>query len=101
MSVRKRTWTTRLGEQKTAWLVDYSDADGQRHIRTFERKKDADAYHATVKVDVRRGVHTSSKESVAQAGLTWIADAEAAGLERSTIESYRQHLKDHITPFLG
>ena len=50
MSVRKRTWTTRLGEAKEAWIVDYADQNGERHIQTFSRKKDADAYHATVRV---------------------------------------------------
>jgi hypothetical protein len=42
MSVRKRQWTTRKGEQKEAWIVDYA-VNGSRHIETFGRKKDADA----------------------------------------------------------
>ena len=46
MSVRKRTWKTRRGEQKEAWIVDYTDQDGDRHIETFAEKKDADEYHA-------------------------------------------------------
>ena len=58
MSVRKREWTTGAGEKKEAWIVDYVDQQGERHIETFERKKEADAYHATVAVDVRQGVHT-------------------------------------------
>ena len=41
MSVRKRAWTTRLGERKEAWIVDYIDQQGARHIHTFARKKDA------------------------------------------------------------
>src|SRR5262249_35166323 len=101
MSVRKRTWTTSKGEAKEAWIVDYTDQQGVRHIKTFDRKKDADAYKATVKVDIRAGVHTSSKETIAQAGEKWIKDCEAADLEPSTIESYQQHLSDHIIPYLG
>src|SRR5262249_54316478 len=42
MSVRKRKWTTRSGEVKEVWIVDYT-ADGKRHIQTFKKKKDADA----------------------------------------------------------
>jgi hypothetical protein len=53
MSVRKRAWTTSKGETKEAWIVDYVDQKGERHIRTFAKKKPADAYHATVKVEVR------------------------------------------------
>ena len=33
MSVRKRTWTTRKGEAKEAWIVDYADGTGQRRDR--------------------------------------------------------------------
>jgi integrase len=100
MSVRKRTWTTRLGEQKEAWIVDYSDQAGTRRLKTFSRKKEADAYADQVGVDVRAGVHTSTKTSVAEAGRKWIADAEHR-LEPATVESYRQHLTDHIVPYLG
>ena len=99
MSIRKRQWTTRLGEQKEAWIVDYTDREG-RHIRTFPRKKDADDYRATVHVDIRRGVHTSTKDTVADAGKKWLADAEER-LEAATVESYRQHLAQHILPFIG
>lgn len=100
MSVRKRKWVTSKGEAKEAWIVDYADQQGERHIKTFDRKKDADDYRATVKVDVRAGVHTSTKQTVADAGKKWIADAEDR-LEPATVESYRQHLEQHIIPYIG
>jgi integrase len=100
MSVRKRVWTTRKGETKEAWIVDYS-ANGSRHIETFERKKDADAREAQVTVDVGKGIHIAPSKSptVAQAGAKWLHDSDK--LEASTIESYRQQLRDHIVPFIG
>jgi integrase len=103
MSVRKRTWTTRKGEDKEAWIVDYTDQGGERHIHTFARKKDADAYHATVKVDVREGTHTPQGKSitVAEAAKDWIAYVTLEGRERSTIQSYEAHVKLHINPRLG
>jgi integrase len=101
MSVRKRTWTTTTGEQKEAFVVDYTDQHGVRHLKTFERKKDATAFHASVKVNVSAGVHTSTKMTVAEAGEQWIASGETNGLEAATLESYRQHLRDHIVPFIG
>ena len=102
MSVRKRTWTTRKGEQKEAWIVDYTDGEGARHIRTFARKKDADAHEDTVGVEVRQGVHTAPHKSitVAQAADDWVAYVELEGRERSTVTQYRQHVK-HITKRLG
>src|SRR5262249_8841344 len=103
MSVRKRVWTTRLGERKEAWIVDYSDQEGTRHIRTFDRKKDADDYHATGKVDVRHGVHTAASKSptVAEAAESWIKRVEAEGRERTTVRQYRQHVSLHIGPRIG
>ena len=100
MSVRKRKWTTRLGEPKETWVVNYTDQQGVRRLKTFDRKKDADAYHASVKVDVKAGIHTTSKTTVAQAGEKWIADAEGR-LERATVKTYQEHLKHHIAPIIG
>jgi integrase len=100
MSVRKRQWTTRRGEQREAWIVQYLDQDGIDRIKTFARKKEADAYAGAVKVDVGKGVHTSSRATVTEAGKKWLTDAEDR-LEPATVESYRQHFDDHIVPFIG
>jgi integrase len=81
MSVRKRTWTTRKGEQKESWIVDYVDQHGQRTIETFERKKDADERHAAVKVDIGRGVHTVRAKTitVAQAAMIGLTTSRGRG----------------------
>ena len=52
MSVRKRKWITSRGEAREAFIVDYVDQQGERHIRTFDRRGDATAYEATVKVGI-------------------------------------------------
>jgi len=103
MSVRKRTWTTRKGERKEAWIVDYIDQEGDRHIQTFDRKTDATEYHATVRVDIRQCVHTAPRKSatVTEAAEAWIKRVEAEGRERTTVGQYRQHLKWHIAPRIG
>jgi integrase len=101
-SVRKRRWQTKTGE-KTAWIADYVDQDGKRHIKTFERKKDATDWLVTAQGEVKEGIHTPENASitVAEAGELWIAQAETDGLERSTLTQYRQHLDFHIKPFIG
>jgi integrase len=101
MSVRKRVWTTRRGERKEAWTVDYA-VNGSRHLKTFERKKDADAYYAQVSVDVGKGIHIAPSKSitVAEAGKLWIKACEEAELERATIDGYKQHLRLHLNPRL-
>jgi integrase len=103
MSVRKRTWKNAAGEAQEAWVVWYSDQQGKPHIKTFARKKDADAYEAKVKVDVKAGVHTpdSASLTIAEAGAAWIKTCEANGLERATVRNYGLTLRRHIVPYLG
>ena len=103
MSVRKRTWKSPSGETKEAWVVDYVDQHGDRHLKTFAKKRDADAHHAIVGVAVRAGTHTADSKSVtvAKAAELWLESCEAAGLERTTIVAYRQHAELHIVPILG
>lgn len=103
MSVRKREWITSKGEKKSSWVVDYFDMAGKRRMKTFAKKKEADAFAATAKVEVREGVHVADSASsiVEEAGKLWIASARASGLERATIDDYERHLRMHIVPFIG
>ena len=103
MSVRKRTWKSPSGEMKEAWVVGYVDQHGDRHIKTFAKKRDADAHHAIVGAAVRAGTHTADSKSatVATAAELWLESCDAAGLERTTITAYRQHVALHIVPILG
>jgi integrase len=103
MAVWKRKWKTSLGEEREAWVIEYRDGNGRRHLETFPRKKDADARHAEVKVDVRAGVHVATSQSVTvrEAAESWITAGQAARLERSTIKQYREHVDQHIVPLLG
>jgi integrase len=103
MSVRKRTWKTRSGETREAWVCDYIDGEGSRVLRTFDRKKEADAFHISVRGEVERGEHItpSKSETVAEAAERWIKRAESEGRERSTVRQYRQHVNLHIVPRIG
>src|SRR5215469_9344113 len=100
MAVRKRVWTTRKGEQREAWIVDYA-VNGSRHIETFGRKKDADAREAEVTVNVGKGIHIapSKTPTVREAGELWLKSCDH--IERTTADTYRQHLHLHIDPYLG
>ena len=69
-SVRKRQWPT--GKQdadgkeikRSAWVVDYTDGGGVRRLKTFQKKKEADAFKAMSTVEIRQGVHTADSASV-------------------------------------
>ncbi|ACB96749.1 phage integrase family protein [Beijerinckia indica] len=103
MSVRKRSWTTAKGEKKEAWVADYVDQTGKRHLKTFDRKKDADAFHSKANVEVREGTHTpdSVSKTVSEAADLWLETCDANHLEAATIDAYEQHVRLHIKPFLG
>jgi integrase len=98
--VRKRTWTTRDGKEKTAWLVDYRDQAGKRRFQTYDRKKDAEAALVDVQGEIKQGIHTPARASitVAEAAELWIGKGELENLERSTMRQYRNHVDLHIKP---
>jgi hypothetical protein len=54
MSVRKRHWTTRKGENREAWVVDFVNAAGDRQLATFDSRDEAEAYNTTMS-DVPKG----------------------------------------------
>jgi integrase len=101
-SVRKRTWQTTKGVEKTAWVVAYTHK-GKQHLKTFPTKRAATTWRAEMQHEVKEGIHTPATTSVtvANAGALWLAQAETDGLEGSTVMQYRQHLGRHIIPFIG
>jgi integrase len=103
MSVRKRSWRNRDGSPGEAWVVAYTDQGGTRRLKSFGRRRDADAYHAAVAVTIRQGIHTADSASitVAEAGRLWLKSGNAAGLERATLDYYRQHVDFHLIPLIG
>jgi len=92
-----------------AWIADFTDGTGKRHIRTFQQKKKADAYEAKVRVEVGSGTYVAldSEKTVAAAAEDWIKRVEANGMrgegaaERATVRQYRQHVDLHIVPRIG
>ena len=94
MSVRKRIWKTAAGEERHAWIVDYADQAGKRRMKTFRLKKEADAFETRSRFEITQGTHTpdSASISIAEAADLWIETCAGRRLERSTIDSYRQHI---------
>jgi integrase len=101
-SIRKRVWKSR-GAQHSAWVVDYRDQAGKRHLKTFATKKEADGWAVNARHEVKQGIHTPATLSVtvAEAFERWIAHCDAEGLEYGTIVQRRQHLNLHVAPFIG
>ena len=102
MSIRRRRWTTPSGEAREAWVVDYVDRAGERHITTFARKADAVAYDVEVRTAVRAGTHTAPSKSptVNEAIEDWLERARTEELERASVKQYRE-LGAHISRRIG
>ncbi|WP_082700442.1 site-specific integrase [Magnetospirillum sp. XM-1] len=103
--VTKRTWTTGAGEARTAWRLSYYDRDGQRHMKQFARKADAEAERVLVEGQLATGLHVPDKASItvldaAKAFLADFADLVQSGKrERSSLEAYRRQVKWHLEPY--
>jgi integrase len=102
MAVRKRRWAVK-GVERSAWVVNYSDTGGKRRLKTFNTKKEADAWAVTANHEVKHGIHTpaSVSRTVEQAAESWIKNSDADGLELSTVKQRRVHLRVHIRPYIG
>lgn len=108
MSVRKRTWTTGKGEAKEAWVVDYTDSQGTRRLKTFAKKRAADTFAAQARVEVGQGTHVADSASitVADAAELWHTAVRNGRdgrepAEASTLRQYRTHIDLHIVPRIG
>lgn len=100
MSVRKRV-LPRSGEVR--WQVDYRDQQGKRRAKQFSTKSAAISYETKTRGELLAGTHVADSASitVAEAADIWLAACESKGLEESTTRAYRNHVKQHIKPFLG
>jgi integrase len=102
-SIRRRTWQTAAGEQRSAWQVDYRDQHGKRRHKAFATKREADAWLVQARGEVSRGVHTPESVSIkiAEAAQLWVGRCERDQLERSTLQQYKSHVTYAIGPLLG
>jgi integrase len=102
VGIRERTWTSG-GEKKTAWVCEYFDADRKWRLKTFRTKKEAKDFEATARTDIKQGRHVADAASITvkRAGELWIERAEEEKLLQSSLTQYDEHLRLHITPFIG
>jgi integrase len=102
-TIRKRSWTTRKGETKTAWMADYYDQNGERHRRNFATKKAADSWLVDTSIDIKSGVHIPDRDSITvkQAARLWLERRQLRGTERGSLRVYDQYARLYIEPLLG
>lgn len=98
-TIRKRTLPSGL----IRWQVDFSDNDGKRRARLFERRKDADAFLVKARAQVQMGtyIHDALSATLGEAAETWLDHCRArrdAGrrMERATCRDYEDKVRLHI-----
>lgn len=105
-SVSKREWEYK-GQSKSAWIVRYVDKSGHHRQKTFEKKKDAEAYRARIHSDISLGIPTPGngaitvKEIAKEFLITRKRMADDGELSRSTYIREDAHLMMHIVPMIG
>ena len=73
--VRKRTWTTRAGKEKTRWPVDYRDQGaGKRRFQTYGRKKEPRRRSSTFRERSSRAFtpRPGRRITIAEAAKLWL-----------------------------
>jgi integrase len=101
--VRRRTWTSKQGETKTAWLVDYTDSRGNRHRKHFFSKKAADVFRVHVEGQMQAGTYRSDAERVTVKELCDSFLEHCSGrherderMTRKMLVVYKGHINNHI-----
>ncbi len=105
-SVTKRKWTYN-GVEKEAWVVRYMDAMGRRRGKTFERKKEADAYRRKVEAELDNGEHVpdGDTDTIRGMGEKLIKHLELrqanGGISRQRLYIYNLAFDRGIVPYIG
>lgn len=106
MAIRKRQWTSG-GATREAWVYDFRDQHGQRHIKTFRTKKAAEDERTRTEPKVKNRTFLAESDSgtVKDAVDSWIEACRRGRdgrdpVEPHTLRSYEGHA-DHIKERIG
>ena len=104
MSVRKRAWTTSKGEREGSLGRRLCRPGRQEATQDVRKEEGRGQFRGDgQRRNSRWRSHGRQRQQVtiAEAGNLWLETGEQAGLERTTLDAYRQHLRLHIDPYLG
>lgn len=105
-SVAKRKWTSPDGSKKEAWLVRYVH-QGRRRGKTFDLKKEADAFAKKVERELEDGTHVArDNEATVQAISREYLEHNAmrvrdGRITQSRLDNIEKAMRNHIVPTFG
>jgi integrase len=103
-SVYKRSWITRKGQTKTAWVVTWVERGGQQRRRQRASKRAADALRLRVENQLAGGASPGAADrAIGDIATAFLVDfdglVQTAKREESTRRMYAQHVELHLRPF--
>lgn len=102
MSIKKRYHTNKNGTKSASWSYDFYDIFGKRHQKSgFKTKPDAEKAQSEDMQKANKGGNTAQDKNikfkdVVEKFITLYAEVN---LKPSTVRSYRDHYKLHISQF--
>ena len=100
--IRKRTWTTKSGDKRTAWQVNYVDDEGSLQQKQFGTRREANDERIRIEGQIAKGVHVPDRRSitVGDAARAFLADFEelvqAGKRSRTTLNGYESIIEHHL-----
>ncbi len=102
-TVRKRQWTSAKGAEKTAYIVDFYDNNGNRQRKQFSRFKIAEKFRVKMEGQVADGTHRpdAAKVTVSEACKLFLAHCQGRmdrdeRMTRKMFVVYQGHVNNHI-----
>ena len=104
-TIRKRTWTTKKGEARTSWIVDFTDTSGNRQRRQFDDHDEAQQFRIDINYQMRAGTFQpeSGSVTVADAANIFLKYCErrmkhGERMTRQMFVTYAGHVHNYICP---
>jgi hypothetical protein len=92
-----------IDRRRGKWHARWRDPEGRQHSRSFDHKRDAEAFLAATLADMARGAYTdptAGRLTVREyAEKRWLA--AQLHLRPNSAATYASHVATHIVPLLG
>jgi len=90
-----------IDNHRGKWRARWRDENGAQRARSFDTKKQATAYLASVTTDIKRGLRTSYDGSISVAELAELWIDASIHLSPGTLWTYQRDLNRYILPTFG
>jgi integrase len=87
-----------VSKRRGKWVCDWRDATGRRRWKTFERKKDAEAYRDEASRQKRQGIVSDERLTLDELAKRYHTAHIATNVRATTAADYESQLRLYIVP---